>query len=173
MAESIQASGREIRVAGLVTALLLLITLPLPDMMPVINRYLFCMPPAYLTAGFLGANCELTGAGVRVAGLAAMHVTLACSPIKFFLLTFALFAGLAVARRVSLRTWLWLVPAAYGITLVANTSRLILCWYGDVLTRHYFPAQFHIKLHLLIGMFVFLPVLIVAYEFIQRRIRHA
>lgn len=173
MVEPLQVNWRETRIAGLVTAFLLIAFLPLVDSLPGLWRMLLGIPSAFLAAAFLGADCVMTEAGARVVGAIVMHVTPACSAARFFLLVLALFAGLAAARRVSFRNWLWLVPAAYGITLAANTSRLILCWYGIPFARCWVPARFQPGLHLFIGMLVFLPVLIVSYEVIQRRIRHA
>ena len=132
----------------------------------------FCVPSGILAATFLGTGWELSPEGVRVLGNPAMHVTLACSGARFFVLMTALFVGLAIRYRVRSQFWLLILPATYFLTLAANISRLILGWYAALAARTWLPLSFHAGFHMLTGMLVFVPVMLLVYGWIQRRLHH-
>lgn len=154
----------------IVTGLFLLVTVPLVSALPSVWRTIFSIPSGVIAAFFLGSAWEITSEGVLLLTEPTMHVTHICSGASFFFLLVALFASLAITRRSGVKVSLLLVPLAYAITVAANVSRLALCWYGRILSQNWLPSKLDAAVHMLIGMMVFLPLLILSYELVQRRV---
>jgi len=154
---------------GLLTTgvLLLILTLILPRF-EVLQIRFFCAPAAFLTSIFLGAPLRVIETGYAIHMSKPIEVTTACSAINFFSLTLAVFAGLAVGSRWSFRSLLCLLPAAYLLTLLANTSRIVSTWYTDTLAALWFPDSLHKGIHALAGAVIFMTALSFGYYILWR-----
>ena len=159
------------RPGAIVTGLLLVVASPLVSGLPRVWRAILCIPSGIMASLFLGGTWELTSEGIRLLTDPIAHVTSACSGASFFVLLVALFAGLAATGKSPVRKLILLYPCAYVITLLANVSRIVLCWHGKVLSNNLLPSKFDAAAHMAIGMMVFLPLLILSYELAQRRCR--
>jgi exosortase/archaeosortase family protein len=161
--------------AALVGALVLAVLLPLTTVAPAFWRTAFCLPAARLAALFLNAPCVPAPDGYLLAEPSLpVRVTLACSAASFFALLTALIIGTArgsVLRR-PLRLAAGAMALAYGVTLLANTTRIVLGWMAGRCSRAWLPESFWPGVHMGVGVFVFLTFLIAAYALATWRYAH-
>lgn len=132
---------------------------------------IFCRVPAWLAAGYY--NVRLLEPGLI---FATHHVTLSvarsCAATDFFVVVSALLAWGAWMRR---NPWqrvgllVVVVPAAWAMTVLANTARLILLVPATAWMRAMIPPQAHALGHQTVGVFVFLTCL----TFIWMGVTHA
>ncbi len=153
---------------------LLVTAIMLPLLIIVLTRFVFmqttffCAPSAFLASVFFSAPLQTIDNGYRIALLIPIEVTTACSAIKFFTLTFAVFCGFAVERRISWRHALFLLPFAYLLTLGANSCRIICTWYSDSMAAYHLPKIMLSGIHALVGALVFMTALSAGYYYIWR-----
>ena len=149
-----------------VTGTMLALLLPLTSTCGGFWRYGFCLPASHLAAAFMHVPCFPLDGGYMLAHQAlSVHVTLACSAAGFFVLCTALVYGLSCAtgRTISLRPLLWIVPLCYGVTLVANMTRIVLGWYAGLWARAHLQESFWGGIHTGVGVLVFLSFLVGTY----------
>ena len=168
-ATSMSATRSPAVLAGLVTTgtLLPLLILAL-EPWTTLQVNLFCLPAAHLVAGFLGAPLSITADGCLIPTAWPIEVTSACSGIRFFALTLAVLAGLAVEQRRSGWYWLALPLLAYAGTIGANTSRILSTWYIDAWLAPHLPRSLQAGLHGLTGALIFSSVLAALYIVLWR-----
>lgn len=151
-----------------------LFLLPATTHFPQFWRLGFCYPVARATAAFLGVPCAPTDEGFTLpTPEIAIHVTLACSAGRYFVLILALLVREAIHAGLRPRFWLALPLAAYLITMAANTMRIVMAWLAARLAAHALPVDFQPAVHTAAGVFVFLSVLIVVHVVISRSVPHA
>lgn len=152
----------------LVTASLLPLLVVLLESMPSVQIGVFCAPAARVTAAFIGAPVETIPDGFRIPTALPIDVSAACSGIRFFSLTAAVLAGLAVEQRRGWRFALAVPVLAYLGTLGANASRILCTWYADALFAPHLPLKFQAGAHGLIGALVFTTILALLYATLWR-----
>lgn len=148
------------------TALILLIFLPLANVCEGFWRLFFCLPSAQMCSLFLGVDCITTEHGYMLTNrILTVHVTRACSAANFFILLSALIVGLVIksARFRELLKIVWILPLAYIITILANSSRIVGGWITGRWARSVLPENFWPGVHLGTGIVVFLTFLILTY----------
>lgn len=156
--------------------LVLLLLLPLTEVAPAFWLRAFSWPAAWLAARFLGAPCWRTAeGGVIATDPVPVLVTTACSGAAFFVITAALLAGtLDGARRRPLAATLGLAAgAAYAVTILANTARIVLASMAAAWARTALPPPYWSGLHMGVGIFVFMTALIAVHAAALWRNRHA
>ncbi len=135
----------------------------------------FCLPAAKLAAIFLGASCVPAIDGYRIdTPNLPVHVTLACSAARFFVLLACLSVAtvLAGTRKAVPRNVVAVLALAYVSTVAANVTRIVLGWHAENWVRHVLPSGFWSSAHAGVGIFVFLSFLVATYAFINWRIQH-
>ena len=168
-ATSMSATRSTAVTAGLVTTGVLLPLLILTlEPWTTLHVNVFCLPAAHLVAGFLGAPLSITAEGGLIHAAWPIEVTTACSGIRFFALTLAVLAGLAVEQRRSGWHWLVLPLIAYAGTIAANVSRILSTWYIDAWMAPHLPRSLQAGLHGLTGALVFSSVLAALYIVLWR-----
>jgi exosortase K len=148
------------------TALILLVFLPLAKVFEGFWRLFFCLPSAQMCSLFLGADCITTENGYMLTNrILAVHVTKACSAAGFFILLSALMVGVVIksARLSQLMKIVWILPLAYIITILANSARILGGWVTGKWARRVLPENFWPGVHLGTGIVVFLTFLILTY----------
>lgn len=161
-------------VGFLVTAAILAAMLPVADNLEGAQRNAFCRPAAALAASMLGSSAVLSadGSGYTIP-LAPMPILVApeCGGVRFFCIAAALLAGLCVERR---RTGLAcaMLPAAYALTVTANTARIVSGWQARRLAIGRLGAGDLATVHMMVGAVCFLGFLIIAYTLVERSLRH-
>lgn len=123
-------------------------------------------PAAWVAAQLASGHVDWTGSEPVVSAWGRfVRVTSACSGADFLGLSCALLLWAAVRRRPR---WAWFVPpAAWLLTLVANTGRLLLVLLAEPLMGSLSEALAR-AVHMGLGVAVFLPLLIVAYAIWER-----
>lgn len=154
---------RTILVCGAALACLL----PLTERGALFWRYAFCLPAAWLSSIAMGAPYHATEEGYMLLSRALpVHVTQTCSGGGFFVLVLVLLAAVtARGKRLSaaLACIALALPAAYAVTLFANTSRIVTGWLTGRCARALLSEPFHAGIHMGTGIAVFLTVLIATY----------
>lgn len=152
----------ETRRTVLITAILLGVLMPWTDGASGFWRSAFVMPTAHLAGGFLGVDCVPTSdGGLLMTPGAPVHVTLACSAARFFVLLLALLAGQALARfPTRVASLAAAILSAYGVAIVANVARVILAWWAGNWAERVLPPHFAAAVHMGTGIFVFLVFLV-------------
>lgn len=158
--------------AALVTAPLLLALLPLSNRLPAFWRTAFVMPTAWIASWFMAADCIPTAQGcLLVTPLAPVHVTLACSAARFFVLLTSLLAGqILAARRAKASGLVLALLTAYSAAIAANATRVVCAWFAGRWTEHSLPTHFAAAVHLGAGIMVFLVFLILTWGWFMRYI---
>jgi exosortase/archaeosortase family protein len=131
----------------------------------------FCAPAARVAASFLGASCAPAEEGFRIFSCPAVHVTAACSGVSYFFIVMAVL----LFSVVQFRRWRFLlgvVPAAYAVTLVANSARIVCGWHTRILAERFLSERWYNLVHLGTGMVCFLTFLFTIHILIQRRWAH-
>jgi exosortase/archaeosortase family protein len=141
--------------AALALALVLIavaITAPLP-----IRRVAFCAPAAHLAGLLSGAPCVKDGEDFRLLG-ADLDLTVvpACAAVDYFCLLTGFLSLLITWRGLRLRTHLFVLPAAWGLTILINALRLIACWHTDRLAQNLLPPMLWPATHMAVGVVTFL-----------------
>jgi len=141
---------------------------------PAAVRFCFCAPSAWLSAQFLGVSLIPLADGFRLdCPQLPVDVSLACSGMTFFAMLLVLITSTEFGRsrggpRAEARhpaplagpgTFLAL---AYGITLAANTARIVLGWHAAVWAHAALQVSFHSGVHLAVGIVVFSGFLVIA-----------
>jgi len=135
----------------------------------------FCRPAATLASIFLGGACALSPAGwtVTYRGIDAV-VGISCSGFTFFSILYSLMVGLVFrhlhVKRAALHAAL-LLPAAYAVALAVNGARVAASFYALLAASH-LPEQIAGKLHLSVGVTIFLTSLIASYLIAERKYRN-
>jgi exosortase K len=148
------------------TALILLVFLPLTNLFEGFWRLFFCLPSAQICSLFLGADCITTDNGYMLTNsVLAVHVTKVCSAAGFFILLLALMIGVVIksARLNQFLKIVWILPVAYIITILANSARILGGWITGKWARSVLPEKFWPAVHLGTGIVVFLTFLVVTY----------
>lgn len=133
------------------------------------------LPSAQLCSIFLGSPCITTPEGyILDTATLPIHVTQACSAANFFLLTFILVTGAVIQsfRIKELLKILWILPASYIVTILANSARIIAGWIMGQWARAVLAERFWASVHLGTGVVVFLTFLIVIYLLLMWRPLH-
>lgn len=164
----------------LTAAAVMCVLLPFTTQMPHVWRLAFCAPTAGWSAMLLNAPWFPTEEGYLIAQPAlAVHVTRACSGAQFFCLLCALMAAVGMtvspARSGSGIASRWrlprlrvgavaaCLPAAYVLTILANTARVTLGWWAGIWTRYTLGVAFQPAVHLAVGLCVFTAFLTAGY----------
>lgn len=120
---------------------------------------LFCEIPARLAAWYYGSllskPLSFTAQGISIG------VVRSCGATDFFVMVFMIL----MPRR-------WSLFAAYGITLLVNTARLIILVPATAIIQASFPERFYLLGHQIVGTAVFLPTLVLIWEgvrYVKRR----
>jgi exosortase/archaeosortase family protein len=144
----------------------LLLIIFLRTVFPDVFQIIFAVPAGVITAKFFGTDfLILPDNVVQIFGSSfTVNVTSACSAVFFFALVFSILFGLFFDRK---RKWLlWLPFFAIIITIFVNVLRLILVIYCGVLFESVLDPYWQMKLHLVLGIFVFLPsLMLISYLF--------
>jgi len=150
----------------IITAILL-ICLPFADSFKEFQRDFFCQPAAFVCSMFFNCPYTATSEGymLELAGL-PVHITLQCSAVKFFILTFALSVAAIMRSFGDIAKLLWVLPFAYAITILANCARIITGWLTGRLARAFLPENLWPSVHLYTGVAVFMVILFAAYIFL-------
>ena len=154
---------------------ILLVGLPFATMFDGFWRYFLGFPSAQLCSLFFGSDCIATPEGYLLTNAALpVHVTKACSAASFFILLLVMMAMAVMpsCRGKDLLKLVWVVPLAYGITLMANTARIIGGWLTGRWARSTLPENLWAGVHLGTGVVVFLTVLIAVYLLLKWRPCH-
>jgi exosortase/archaeosortase family protein len=160
--------GRWSRKRHLVTTLVLLVIILLRSIFSDVFQVIFAVPAGVITATFFGTDFSiLPGNIVQIYGSSfTVNVTSACSAVFFFALIFSILFGLFFERK---RKWLlWLPFFAIMITIFVNVLRLILVIYCGALFEGILDPYWQLKLHLVLGIFVFLPSLMLISSVFER-----
>jgi len=161
-------SGVWSRQRYLVTSLVLLLILFLRTVFSDVFQMILAVPAGVITAKFFGTDFAiLPGYVVQLYGsLFTVNVTGACSAGFFFALIFSILFGLFFMQK---RKWLWWLPFfAIIITIFVNVLRLILVIYCGALFDGVLDPYWQLKMHLVLGIFVFLPSLILISYIFER-----
>ena len=141
---------RKVRIISCVILLWALLRI-LPDG---IYMPLFCDIPARLASGYYGAALEesrtFTTHGVTI------EVVRSCGATDFLVMVFAILAA----------RW-WSIFAAYGLTILLNTARLIILVPATGFIHTLFPERFYALGHQMAGTAVFLTSLVIIWEGVQ------
>ncbi len=129
---------------------------------------MFCAPAAYMAAMFLSAPVQVMENGYLIPLAFPIEVTTACSAIKFFCLSLAVFSGMAMEQRWSLRWRIALIPVVYGLSVLANASRIICTWYIYYLLAPHLPDIFKSGMHGLLGALIFMTTMTAVYAILWR-----
>ncbi|MFA6173489.1 MAG: hypothetical protein WC334_01050 [Kiritimatiellales bacterium] len=120
---------------------------------------LFCEGPARLAAGYYGSPLcmplSFTARGIT------LETARSCGATDFFVMVFMILPP----------RW-WRLFAAYGITLLTNTARLIILIPATAVIHASFPERFYSLGHQVVGTAVFLPALVLIWEgvrYVKRR----
>ncbi len=128
---------------------------------PAVKLEVFCRAASWLAAGFLAAPRVETESGFLLDHpRIAVHVVEACSGYDFFSLLYAVLCAIAVryAARVGLQLFI-LLPVAVGLTLAANTARIVCAVDARVLCAWLPAGPSAEAMHLAVGVFVFVTIL--------------
>lgn len=118
---------------------------------------LFCRVPAWLAAVYFHAG--LDGAALTLGSGRAVAVTRACGGSDFFALVCAVLTWRAVRRNVAARLPLWWC-GAWAYTLLVNGLRVIVTVWTRALAEPSLPERFYGAVHLVSGVLVFFPALL-------------
>lgn len=152
------------------TTLVLVGVLFLKSVFPMAFQAVLAVPAGVLAAKFFGTDYAITSDYiVQIYGrLFTVNVTSACSASFYFALIFSLLFGLFFEYK---RKWLlWLPFFAIILTILVNALRLVLVIYCGVLFDGILQPEYQIKLHLGLGVFVFLPSLILVHFLFERKL---
>ena len=120
---------------------------------------LFCEGPARLAAGYYGSSL-ITPLSFTAQGT-TIEVARSCGATDFLVMVFMIL----MPRR-------WSLFAAYGITLLVNTTRLIVLVPATAVIHASVPERFYALGHQIVGTAVFLPALVLIWEgvrYVKRR----
>jgi exosortase/archaeosortase family protein len=159
---------------ALTTAAMLALALPVCTRLETVRRVGFCLPSAVFASDTLGVPCltDPDGRGYTIPVTPMpIHVVLECSAIRYFCIAAAILTGLCVERR-RLGLALLMFPAAYLLTIVANTSRIVCAWLAQRLAIGYLSAEGLSSVHMAVGAACFIIFLIVAYGLIERSLSY-
>lgn len=168
-------SFKEQKNTTIVTIILLLLFLPLANHFENFWLHFIGFPSAKITSLFLASNCTSTDSGFILNNQKLpIYVTKACSAANFFImiLIFLSVAIIKSCRFKEISKIIWIIPSAYFITISANVSRIIGCWFTGRLARYIFPENFWPAVHLGTGIIVFLTFLIAAYFLLKWSLRY-
>lgn len=159
----------------IITALVLFLGLPVTSLFDDFWLHYFCMPSAQLCSLFLGSDCITTSEGYLLTNdLLAIHVTKVCSGASFFILLCALMIGLTV-QSIGLKNLIrlsWILPLAYVVTILANSSRILGGWITGRWARAFLPEPWWGGIHLGTGVVIFLTFLIAIYSILTWKTYH-
>jgi exosortase K len=138
---------------------------------------IFCVPPGYLAAWYFGIPARALPEGglelLHTAGI--VRVTEACSGFQFFVMLSGLCLwqlGLRCPAGRRLVLPLFVLPLAYGLTLLINAVRMVCSILAQQLSAAFFTADLQAVIHMLTGTLVFLPALILVYLALERKERY-
>ena len=119
--------------------------------------FLFCRVPAWIAAGFFGAGLD---GSVLVLGTGrVVAVTRECGGSDFFALVCAVLTWHAVRHNDAAMLPLWWCGAWAG-TLLVNGLRVIATVWTRAIAECILPERFFGAVHLVSGVLVFFPVLL-------------
>lgn len=157
----------------LLTLLIVSVVLPATFYCDTFWRYCLCLPSAGICSIFLDSTCTVTPEGYLLNNpVLAVHVTRTCSAEGFLILLFSLISC-AVIRSLRFKELLkltWIFPLAYGITILANSARIIAGWATGNLARAFLPEYSWSGIHLGTGIVIFLTFLIITYLLLKWRL---
>jgi len=146
----------------LVMAFLLLALIPWTDRVPEFWRTAFVMPTAWIASWFMSADCVSTPQGcLLITPIAPVHVTLACSAARFFVLLTSLLVGqIMVSRRPKIPGLAIAILTAYMVAIAANSARVVFAWFASQWAERVLPSHFTAAVHMGAGIMVFLVFLV-------------
>jgi exosortase K len=153
--------------------LIVSVVLPITFYCDTFWRYCLCLPSAGICSVFLDSTCTATAEGYLLTNpVLTVHVTRACSAEGFLILLFSLISCAAIRslRFTELLKLIWIFPLAYGITILANSARIIAGWATGRLARAFLPEHFWSGIHLGTGIVIFLTCLIITYLLLKWRL---
>ncbi len=140
--------------AGSVFVVLTALAAALPDTW---YNALFCRAPAWLAAAYFHAG--LDGTALTLGSGRVVAVTRACGGSDFFALACAVLTWHAARQKVAARLPLgWF--CAWAFTLLVNGMRLIVTVWTRALAEPWLPERFCGAVHLVSGVLVFFPALV-------------
>jgi len=131
----------------------------------------FCHIPARLTAGYYNAPLQ-TPELVFIAHGTTFEVARSCAATDFFsmvtgLLAYGVFTKVAQTRMPVLPSallFLCILPAAWCVTLITNTIRLIFLVPATTWVYHYLPERAFAASHQALGTIIFLTSFILLWK---------
>ncbi len=127
-------------------------TSPLP-----VRRMAFSAPAAYLAGLLSGAPCVKDGDDFRLLGSDLdLTVVPACAAVDYFCLMTGFLSLLLTWRGLNSRAHLFVMPAAWILTILINALRLIACWQTDRLAQAFLPQSVWPATHMVVGIVTFL-----------------
>ncbi len=147
---------------GVGGGLFLLIQL-FPLIIPDIRLLYFSEPAALIAAAFMGVPMRVGPESILLSHSAIeVAVTEACSGFDFFALLAALLIGLIVFRHRGkhiIRDIILIFAIVYGLTIFANTSRIVCAVQIRAATGDFIPSFLNGSIHQTIGVIVFVTIL--------------
>jgi exosortase K len=159
----------------IICILLLLVSLPFANTFENFWLNFIGLPSAKIASLFLASDLSAADRGFVINNeKLPIYVTKACSAANFFILI-VVFLGAAVIKSCKFEDFskiIWIIPLAYCITVFANVSRIVGCWFTGRLARNIFPENFWPAVHLGTGVIIFLTFLIGTYLILKWRLLH-
>lgn len=159
--------GIRAHIAGFATFLVLQL---LVLIWPSIVDQAFIATAARSASMFLGSPLTVSADNVFIIQHPGIDVavTEACSGFGFFSLLAAVLVGVAVFHQ-RIRDIIWLLPAAFVIGLLANTSRIVCAVHARLAAADLFSSAYDGAIHMSVGVVVFVAVLTITWILIKKR----
>jgi len=128
----------------------------------------FCEPAAHLAHLAIGGDLHIISDGEPqlLLGSLLIRVTQACSGVSFFLLLSAIAALSIFTSKHHKWHCALIVPGAYLLTLIVNSSRIICSYHINRMLPSSLSIPFEIS-HMALGMAIFLPALAGSYVLLK------
>lgn len=147
----------------LLAAAMLFITLTATSSLAV-RQVAFCAPAAHVAGLLSGAPCVKDGSDYRLTGSELdLTVVPACAAADYFCLMSGFLSLLLTWRGHRLRAQLFVVPAAWILTILINAFRLTACWQTDRLAQILLPQSLWPATHMAVGVVTLLTGLILVF----------
>jgi exosortase/archaeosortase family protein len=150
----------------------LIVALWLPDWMRAdATRLAWLLQPAAWLAGLMMSAPVATwedGIPVIVHPLTALRVVPGCAGAEFLGLLAGILLWISLRHRPLVA--LWIAPLAWLLTIIANGIRLAGLLHIQNLMGDRLPAYLHNSLHSIVGVALFLPLLVVASVWWERKV---
>ncbi len=122
-----------------------------------VNRMAFCAPAAHLAGLLSGTPCVKDGDDFRLLGSDLdLTVVPACAAVDYYCLMTGFLSLLISWRGLRMHAHLFVLPAAWILTIVINALRLVACWHTDRLAQNLLPSMLWPVTHMAVGVVTFL-----------------